>query len=988
MMKSKNIIIFFVCFSLFFSTISAAFVFNASAHENNLLATKLPIMYGSANNDSIDFNWSQTYYSATEMNFGYFEDFTNYYDFWSQHTAKLTDADEQTGIFIKAERHWVQDRVVVIYKINDSVIEGFTIKTDSESEKRIKVFAAMERTQLLNSQIFDAETCDKAVEDNGNIEIRAKYVAIAFENPSYTINEIIINGTEYKPKEKGPNVLEGVQPIMYGSTNIDSLTFNWSQTYYSANEMQFGYFEDFTNYYELWSEYVEKLTDDNDETGLYIRPERYWSEDWVVAVYELGDQMIDGFTIKTDSADKKRIKIYASMTRDSLFDGPIFETETYDKTIVDNDDISVRAKYVAIAFQNPAYTVNEIIINATAYVKPNYGVNLIEGILPSSLYIAERGKPNTPNGTELQNYATVLTSENLAKLTDNDFNTQASWLAYNAKRQVDKATPYHVLSYDLGDMATINKLLIDSNAAGFDIYISDDQVNLFADEENRFYSSDGDRLLEDGSDLDPNADLTQGELLIELEGMCGRYLGIVITRPSPIGIESWESSTIREIQVYGEFEGNDYGESLILNQEPISIYQAKYDDLSVVENTLSAQDPTINWTNGNVEDIANLQFSGLDGYIDYNQGALVLVYYLKGNCEINYVKLESSYYHGIGGVDIYTAEKYAELFNVQNCIFTTYGTTASEGIYDETKNLGAGKISAYCDEAASGRYIAFVITRVSDSNVRGWSILRLRELTVLGKSNGKESLPNTSVLDKETGSVATFRYSNPDDCFGFSDLGIKELRINKLDKTQYMTDYFAEQLYTNGYKVKEYAFSFDFLDTNGKVIDKSVIEGQKIVLDVNLSDNKSCFLGEIFENSIYLVKDSEQQGKILRIKLDSFSGTYVILEYLPEGPRPNNISDYSVSTEGLNLPNQDQVFENTYPSDSDSSLQVDTNNGTNKKPKKQWVVVEVDDPLEWFWNIYDTFAANIWMLIVSISVLLLGIGSIIFGLVNFKKRST
>lgn len=964
-------------------------------NDGSIISNLTPTMYASAKDGEFTYNWFQIHYGngASEMKHGYTEsDNTSAKTFWDDYTKNLTDDSKETALYIKPENKTGNDRVILVYALPEMYnIKGFSMSF-GEGSKNFSVYFSKNRNDLFSSAsnstvfgFFDQTYSDK-VEDS-----LYRYIGIVFEKPDYEINDIAIYGTKFEAPQKGENILKDAIPYFYASVGSSSFDFDWSQTYYTPTEQKHGYTpSDGQDRYPFWAEHLAKLTDQNTETELYIKPEK--SNGRVLIAYSFDDYIVNGFSLKTQSSDRKRIQVYASSTKSDLYQNLILEADTYDKDIVDDGTLQIRAKYVAIVLISPEYSVSEIELNADPYQRPDYGTNLIEGKTPHNLFLANRTYPLIPNGDQLIDVA--LVNKTLNNATDNDFSTSVEWKPNKAKDKVNKDTRYLVLAYDLGDMATVDKVLFDSGLGGLDIFVADDYSSLFETFDNRVYSSDGDKLKADGSDLDPSTNLTPGELLIEIGGAKGRYIGFVITRAQAVGVKSYEIVSINEVQVFGTTEETNYGEDLISGETPIMCYRAKHGEYATSLGAMTSTDDMARYTDNDVDTGAEISFPQVSGMVDYKHGALVMIYYLKGASDIKYFNVRTKYWYGIGGVDVYAANAFSDLFNEESCAFSTGGSNATDEVYDLEYNLGAVNISGYFDTPAKGRYVAFVFTRVCDSNVAGYAYLRLLELEVMGNRPIGETLPNTTLTDSKTGSTATFEYDNPDDKFVFAEKGIADFKIRQIDEKDYSTDTFKYALARNGYDVINKAFVFEFYDNRGKLLDNDSLSNEKVSIKLNIGNESLCFLSEIRNDVPYLIKSAIRNGNFIDMTIEEFESKYILLKYGNTSQSIENLSDGSIISDDMFAEDteDDSNGDNFIPNDdnvqiynSENVNQAEKEESKNKSDKK-WVVVQTEDPLQWFWDIYDTFAANIWMLIMCIiSVLLLAV-SIVFGIIFYRKR--
>ena len=860
--------------------------------------------------------------------------------------------------------------------------------------------------------------------------IGTKYIAFVLTTPDYYVSEISVYGDAKSDEEDEvvfttPNVIKNQIPIRYTSSDRNTFNFNWHQVRFGEGdwEMYFGYsvapaIPENAEGEAFWQPYMEKLTDESTDTGLLIKPEFCYTGshyDDVLMVYQIPDTMVDGISIDYENTLGK-VKVYAAPSLAQLYNESslIAEIRTNKINTTVKKAVSQRARFVSFVFEEPSCVINEIEIHGTDYVRPDYGTNLVLGKNPMSIFVANREYPIGSNGARL--WASdaetdrwndmALIPETQGWFTDNDFTKYKDWLHDGAQKYINTKSHYKVLAYDFGSISTLNKILVDSNMGGYDIYVSEKFNDLYKST-SRVYSSGGDQLLPNG-ELDPATDLEYGENLIDVAGVTGRYMAIVITRSNRLGVECWDAIPIREIQVYGT-PGTVYtGDNLISGKTPIFINRADYGAYDVqLENYQVQGGGAKAYTDGKYFTGGTVQFPNSGGTLVYRNGALVMTYYLEVTCDVEAFAMHSGYYYGPGGVDLYVSESFDTLFDDESCVFTSGGETADDdGIYDVSKNLGTGTLSIKLDAPKRGRYAAFVITRIYDIGVIGASgILRIAEIELFGKRHSIEQLPTTTITDSATGNKATFNYQNPDDTFIFADKGIASFRMAKVSDIDLKSNRFANILLQNRFKAISDAFKLEFLDKEGKVIPVSKLEGENITFEYALSSDKMVRLGEIRKDSIYVIRDAQQYENKMKLTSEELSGyTFVLLEPLSgEDLKYNGIVidttptlDDNDQTSAGTTDNTVGTAGNTNGSIVDNNTQADNNtvgentdnaNKPNKKPagsNKQWVVV--DDPLEWLWNIYDTFAANIWMLILCIVALVGCVGGIVAQIIFYKKR--
>ena len=1011
--------------------------------QPNLAKGKMPIVYTSSNVGGNGYNWTETNVApGGPAKFGYsipIKEGITGVDTWKEYLTKLTDDNLQTSQWVQPI-HSTQDFVIVYELDKSTALEGFMLDAKNgsvngtvyASENYADLFSAGKIVAQLNKS--GAAVCIKALTN-----VTAKYVAFVLNAPACYINEIAIYGapdTAQAVTFTSENAIKGKMPIVYSSANSGGYSYNWTETRTSPDpnnpRLKFGYSVPINEpqgeaaqqtTINSWKDRLLKLTDENSLTGQWVQPARIVNpyDDFVI-VYQLDElKTLEGF--KFDSLCKDvRVKLYAAKTYNALFSQRNLISEfTVDEYIGSvSKKVECAAEYVALVFDKPAFVLTEFAVYAKDYVKPDYGTNLILNKDPMSIFVANREYPIGSNGARLwasdaetgRVNEMSLISETMGWFTDDDFTKHKDWLHDGAQKYVNNKSYYKVLAYDFGSVSTLNKILVDSNMGGYDIYVSEKFNDLYKST-SRVYSSGGDQLLPNG-ELDPATDLDYGENLIDVAGVTGRYMAIVITRANRQNVECYDAIAIREIQAYGT-PGTVYtGDNLISGKTPIFINRADYGAYDVQLETYQVQGGGAKaYTDGEYTTGGTVQFPNSGGTLVYRNGALVMTYYLEGTCDVEAFAMHSGYYYGPGGVDLYVSERFDTLFDDESCVFTSGGETADDdGIYDVSKNLGTGTLSIKLDAPKRGRYAAFVFTRIYDIGVIGASgILRVAEIELFGKQHSTEQLPTTTITDSATGNKATFNYQNPDDTFIFADKGIASFRMAKVSDIDLKSNRFANILLQNRFKAISDAFKLEFLDKDGKVIPVSKLEGENITFEYALSSDKMVRLGEIRKDSVYVIRDAQQYENKMKLTSEELSGyTFVLLEALSgEDLKYNGIvidttptlddndqtsagtTDNTVGTAGNTngsiVDNNTQANNNAQADNNTVGENTDNANKPNKKPagsNKQWV--EVEDPLEWFWNIYDTFTANIWMLILCIVALVACIGGIVAQIIFYKKR--
>ncbi len=1011
-------------------------------NEPDVLEGKLPVAFAPTNSGAIVYNWSKVRTENSNNNTLWTYDLARnehvvQYENCASHLAKLTDNNADTNIWVQPE--WCAtdvryDDIYIIYELDTATdLEGFAINTSSNSSKTVDVYAAATYAELFNNKLETITTNKVNIDANLSAE-DVKYVAFLLKTPGYSVSEIKIHGTAAAQQEvtfTSENAIKGKMPIVYSSANSGGYSYNWTEARTNPDNnnpgFKWGYSVPINEpqgeaaqqaSIESWKPYITDLTDENIASGQWVQPGRTSNpyDDFVI-VYQLDElKTLEGFKFESICKDV-RVKVYASKTYNTLFSGRSLIAElNIDEYIGSvSKKVDCAAEYVALVFDKPAFILNEFSLYAKDYVKPDYGTNLVLGKNPMSIFVANREYPIGSNGARLwasdaetgRMNEMALITETMGWFTDDDFTKHKDWLHDGAQKYINTKSHYKVLAYDFGSVSTLNKILIDSNMGGYDIYVSEKFNDLYKPT-SRVYSSGGDQLLPNG-ELDPATDLEYGENLIDVAGVTGRYMALVITRSNRLGVECYDAIPIREIQVYGT-PGTVYqGDNLISGKTPIFINRAEYGAYDVPLEAYQVQEGgEKTYTDGKYTTEGYIQFPNSGGTLLYRNGALVMTYYLEGTCDVEAFAVHSGYYYGPGGIDVYVSEKFDTLFDDENCVFTSGGDTADDdGIYDVSKNLGTGTLSIKLDGAKRGRYVAFVITRIYDIGTYGASgLLRIAEIELFGNQLNTEQLPTTTITDSATGNRATFNYQNPDDTFDFADKGISSFRMIKVENSVFESDRFKNALLQNRFKAIGDAFKLEFLDKDGKVIPVSKLEGENITFEYALTSDKMVRLGEIRNDSIYVVREAQQYGNKLKLSSEElYNYVFMLLEPLSgEDLKYNGIvidttpaSDDNDGTSAGTTGNTAGTTGNTIGSIADNNTQTNGDSATNenagtankpsKKPassNKQWV--EVEDPLEWFWNIYDTFAANIWMLILCIVALVACVGGIVAQIIFYKKR--
>ena len=978
-------------------TINDISVFGTKTEDNskNILKSLTPMVYSVSDSANPGYVSGEIFYGTNESDkkAGYSNELVENKSFWNGYTEKLTDENAASGLYIKPQKTSNVDSVILVYELDREYgLSRLTINSPDADTKNIDVYLSSGY-----GNIFTKNPAIKISENSVCIEeplekSKTKYIALVLKDASYTINEISFFGDEYEDTDLGESLIKDKTPEMYASSNNSAFTWNWKQTYYGTESHQknYGYYENDLRFKEFWDDYTKLLTDGDENTKLYMSPERYkYNDNKIVIVYNLGEYVVKGFKIVADSCDKS-ISVYASTGRDSLFTGnPIYSTVNDNSEIISDDgNIEKRANYVGIVIENPAYSVNEIYIYGSPYVRPDYGTNLVENNEPIALFVADRSYPIVANYTEILKAA--QTNANIGLLCDNNFSTYTQWTPWYSSSTISSSSPYIVFAFDLNSVCEVNKVLIDSSLGGVDIFMADEYTELFKSLDNRVYSTGGDKMILGSTAFDSSTDLDVGENLFEIDNKKGRFIGFVITRTAGCGVVNNGTATINEVQVFGTAEPYDYGENILDGKTPIMAYRADFKDYTTSLGTLQAlpdgPEPITDGIYGDTEQQAYYNMPDLSGKPAYDMGVCVIIYYLEGTADIKRIKWTGGgYYYGLGGIEAYSAQNFADLFNPESCIYDSKGATATENVFDPAYDLNAMSVRMY-PENATGRYLAFVVTRASASGVKGWGMVRIKEIEVYGTLHNKEQLPNTIVTDDTTGSTAEFIYTNPDDKFEFAKIGISSFKM--IPQEQLMTDRVYQDLATNGLKDLTNPFKLVFYDKSGNEISESELEDKRIELNIVLKDDSVQLLGEFRNGIMHLVKETEHVGNNMKLYVEDFTRTFILVTFGQPTKNPALVYD----EDDFNAEVGDiEGSDNTYSADNTDNELVDNTISAEKdteknKSNRKWVEVKIDDPLEWFWNIYDTFAANIYMLIICIIVLILGIAGVLSSFIYYKNR--
>ena len=920
------------------------------------------------------------------------------YNVWAEYVAKLTDGSTKEGFLLCPDSG---EDILITYEIPQSYLKNFSI--EGIACDSIDFYASDSYDTLFDNRVITTVPSDSTASAEFTVET-AKFVGFRFNACNCDIKEISLYGENIGEIIDAPNVLKGALPKMYSAVNKGQTVYNWTQVRYGVGDKEYLYGYDLNlndssptrqqTRFDTWKSYVTNLTDDDEKTGLYVCAERYWLKDNVAIVYEIPETVIEGFSFIIPGYDEKNIDVYASNSYTDLFEKKVDSIHTTRSIIRQTKRLDVRATYIAIILIDPNYTISEISFFGNEYVRPNYGTNLIAGMYPSQLFVAEREYPLPHTGAHFNSYSDWK-DDRLVTLTDGEFGMSYTWSHEGNSRNVTKDSLYKVISYDLGSVCQIDKVLIDSQCGGYDIFVSNDYTGLFDPEKNRVYTSGGDNLLPDGSALDPQYDLEPGENVIDVSGASGRYVGIVVTRGSRLDKAIYEACYITEIQIFGTEGNSDYGENLLIGKTPTFIYRAKYGkyEESLGELSIQGQGASV-FTDGDRTNIAKILFPNNGGKLAYSYGAAVLVYYLEGKCDVNAFSFTSRCLYAPGGLDVYVSDAYSTLFEEDNRIFATGGEIAEDGVYDNTKDLGAITISAALDSSKSGRYVAFVATRVNDSLLSdGWGQLYIKEIELFGNLKEKETLPSTIVKNGKV--TADFLYTNPDDCFKFAAKGINSIKLRSVSSSVYQSETFASTLARNNLSVIGDAFYIEFIDKDGKVIPYSDLSDETVRFKFEFENDKLRRLAEIRDDSVYVIKQAEQRGNTIIYKTDELDKLLIFVGFAEQTDDVLHFgavlpvktiyeNDYSSSDYKSSVTDYrtiDKFFDEGFSDGSTDVSQSDT-----QEKKRRWVSVDVDDPFEWFWNICDTFKANIWMLIVCIGTLLFCAGAIVLEIMFIKKR--
>ena len=292
----------------------------------------------------------------------------------------------------------------------------------------------------------------------------------------------------------------------------------------------------------------------------------------------------------------------------------------------------------------------------------------------------------------------------------------------------------------------------------------------------------------------------------------GQYVGIA-SYSSPEGETDRAGQgylyygTIRfgELGAYGTYVregGKIVNDPLIAGKMPGDIYLSWYKDPGKYINgqtpawknlaSLTDGDPDTSTGLDNAQCLVytepkyQLLNGGDGGFIEPYTPWIVLIYSLGGKARVNTMSLTSTNepgYH-VAGADFYVADSIKDLFKTENRIFTTGGENWVRDEVNDTYILDPEydrkDRQLSCDIAAAGgktgRYAAFVINRAFPTDICGYGLARVAELSVTGELLEAETPLEESdftVTDPATGVAVTLKQLNLDDVDFFRNLKLK-----------------------------------------------------------------------------------------------------------------------------------------------------------------------------------------------------------------------
>ena len=294
----------------------------------------------------------------------------------------------------------------------------------------------------------------------------------------------------------------------------------------------------------------------------------------------------------------KQVQLYISETLPTLYEETAFTVAfSGAPAVVLEFTRSFAGRYIGLRLTAQEPTAPLLIGEVGAYGAllddPTQRVDLIAGKLPVDSYICEVGMPDRYHDAPGGYLSEPFWTDDARFLTDGDYSTRSAWAQRTTGRlptleeryYISPETPWMVLVYHLGGTATVEEILLTSENYGYflggaDFYVGQTLDTLFQ-AENRVYATGGEQTIRDGETirLDPSTDILTRCMRAVLEiPKEGRYVAIVVTRPTSSVKLGYSVGRVDAINVYGKlpadrvdperkttFTDSVYGYTLTLN---------------------------------------------------------------------------------------------------------------------------------------------------------------------------------------------------------------------------------------------------------------------------------------------------------------------------------------------------------------------------------------------------------------------------------------
>ncbi len=279
------------------------------------------------------------------------------------------------------------------------------------------------------------------------------------------------------------------------------------------------------------------------------------------------------------------------------------------------------ARYIAFKVTmdeawNGTVKLGEVGVYGIYRAEPATNVNLILGKQPVDYYFSEVQIPDRYHADNNGYLGELAFSDPIENLTDGDITTRSAFThrvtdgrlpGSSDRYYISPETPWGVLVFYLGGTATVNEILLTSTGeggdyfvGGADYYVGQNLDTLF-DAANRVHTTGGEKTYmtpQGAVKLDPATDVTERCIRAVLDTpKQGRYVAVVITRPTSTDRLGYSISRIDELSVYGHlpadkvevmpedtYTDSTYGYTLTLtrlNYDDVAIYDT-IDHLEVV----------------------------------------------------------------------------------------------------------------------------------------------------------------------------------------------------------------------------------------------------------------------------------------------------------------------------------------------------------------------------------------------------------------------